>query len=73
MNYTFIIILFAITLLMSFKNFQKGKQYKKNKGYIDVYTKVLRGSEGAYEELNSYIEKENDPTLNIYQKYFYLY
>ena len=63
MNYTFIIILFVITLLMSFKNFQKGKQYKRNKGYIDVYTKVLRGSENAYEELSSYIEKESDPTL----------
>ena len=63
MNYFFIIILFAITLLMSFKNIKRAKEYKKSRGYNEAYSKVLRNDEGAYEELVSYIEKEEDPIL----------
>ena len=63
MNYTFIIILFVITLLMSFKNIKKAREYKKSKGYNDAYSRILRNEEGAYDELVSYIEKEEDPIL----------
>ena len=63
MNYFFIIILFAITLLMSFKNIKKANEYKKSRGYNEAYSKVLRNDEGAYDELVSYIEKEEDLVL----------
>lgn len=64
MNYVILAILLVLTLLMSYKNFKRIGQYKKDKTYIDLYTKVLRGEDSVHDELNSYIESENDSCLN---------
>lgn len=64
MNVAMLIILIALTILMSIQNFKRVKQYRKDKAYVDLYTKVLRGDESVHEELDKYIGSETDPCLN---------
>lgn len=63
MNLLFLILLIAITIMMFTKNFKKAGQYRKDKTYIDIYTKILKQEEGAYDELISYLNTETDLCL----------
>ncbi len=63
MQIIFLIVLIVLTVLMSINNFKKVGQYRKDKTYIDIYTKILKNEENAYDELVSYIEKESDVCL----------
>lgn len=64
MNIVMLVVLIILTIIMSMQNFKRIKQYKKDKTYIDLYTKVLKGEENVDEELKKYIENESDPCLN---------
>lgn len=63
MDLIFLVILIALTILMFSKNFKKAGQYRKDKTYIDIYTKILKNEEGAYDELVSYLGSETDTCL----------
>lgn len=63
MDLIFLVILIALTISMFSKNFKKAGQYRKDKTYIDIYTKILKNEEGAYDELVSYLGSETDTCL----------
>lgn len=63
MDLIFLVILIALTISMFSKNFKKAGQYRKDKTYIDIYTKILKEEEGAYDELVSYLGSEADACL----------
>lgn len=63
MDLIFLVILIALTISMFSKNFKKAGQYRKDKTYIDIYTKILKEEEGAYDELVSYLGSETDACL----------
>ena len=63
MDLIFLVILIALTISMFSKNFKKAGQYRKDKTYIDIYTKILKNEEGAYDELVSYLGTETDACL----------
>lgn len=63
MDLIFLVILIALTISMFSKNFKKAGQYRKDKTYIDIYTKILKEEEGAYDELVSYLGTETDACL----------
>lgn len=63
MQMIFLVVLIVLTVMMSINNFKKVGQYRKDKTYIDIYTKILKNEEGAYEELVSYINTEADVCL----------
>lgn len=63
MDSIFLVILIALTISMFSKNFKKAGQYRKDKTYIDIYTKILKNEEGAYDELVSYLGSETDTCL----------
>ena len=63
MDLIFLVILIALTISMFSKNFKKAGQYRKDKTYIDIYTKILKNEEGAYDELVSYLGSETDACL----------
>ena len=63
MDLLFLVILIALTISMFSKNFKKAGQYRKDKTYIDIYTKILKNEEGAYDELVSYLGSETDACL----------
>lgn len=63
MDLIFLVILIALTISMFSKNFKKAGQYRKDKAYIDIYTKILKNEEGAYDELVSYLGSETDACL----------
>lgn len=63
MDLIFLVILIALTISMFSKNFKKAGQYRKDKTYIDIYTKILKEEEGAYDELVSYLGSETDTCL----------
>lgn len=73
MNSIFLLILIAITVFMMVNNFKRMKQYRKDKTYIELYTKVLKDQEGSYDELVAYIDKEEDPCLKAKSKLIKLY
>ena len=63
MDLIFLVILIVLTISMFSKNFKKAGQYRKDKTYIDIYTKILKNEEGAYDELVSYLGTETDACL----------
>lgn len=63
MDLIFLVILIVLTISMFSKNFKKAGQYRKDKTYIDIYTKILKNEEGAYDELVSYLGSETDACL----------
>ena len=63
MDLIFLVILIVLTISMFSKNFKKAGQYRKDKTYIDIYTKILKNEEGAYDELVSYLGTETDTCL----------
>ena len=63
MDLIFLVILIALTISMFSKNFKKAGQYRKDKTYIDIYTKILKNEEGAYDGLVSYLGSETDTCL----------
>ena len=63
MDLIFLVILIALTISMFSKNFKKAGQYRKDKTYIDIYTKILKNEEGAYDGLVSYLGSETDSCL----------
>ena len=63
MDLIFLVILIALTISMFSKNFKKAGQYRKDKTYIDIYTKILKNEEGAYDGLVSYLGNETDTCL----------
>lgn len=63
MDLIFLVILIVLTISMFSKNFKKAGQYRKDKTYIDIYTKILKNEEGAYDELVSYLGSETDSCL----------
>lgn len=63
MQIIFLVVLIVLTVMMSYNNFKKVGQYRKDKTYIDIYTKILKKQEGAYEELVNYISSETDICL----------
>ena len=73
MNSIFLLILIAITVFMMVNNFKRMKQYRKDKTYIELYTKVLKDTDGSYDELVAYIDKEEDPCLRAKSKLIKLY
>ncbi len=73
MNSLFLIILVVITIFMTANNFKRMKQYRKDKTYIELYTKVLKETEGSYDELVAYINSEEDVCLKAKSKLIKLY
>ena len=63
MQMIFFVILIVLTVVMSINNFKKVGQYRKDKTYIDIYTKILKNDDNAYDELVSYISTETDVCL----------
>ena len=63
MQMIFLVVLIVLTVLMSINNFKKVGQYRKDKTYIDIYTKILKNEDNAYDELVSYIGNESDACL----------
>lgn len=64
LNIVMLVGLVILTVIMTIKNFKRINEYKKDKSYIDLYTKVLRGQEEVHEELKKYIAQEKDACLN---------
>ncbi len=73
MNALFLIILVVITIFMTANNFKRMKQYRKDKTYIELYTKVLKNTDGSYDELVTYIDGEQDTCLKAKSKLIKLY
>lgn len=63
MQMIFLVVLIVLTVVMSINNFKKVGQYRKDKTYIDIYTKILKNEDNAYDELVSYIGNESDACL----------
>ena len=63
MQMIFLVVLIVLTVVMSINNFKKVGQYRKDKTYIDIYTKILKNEDNAYDELVSYIDGESDACL----------
>ena len=63
MQMIFLVVLIVLTVVMSINNFKKVGQYRKDKTYIDIYTKILKNEDNAYDELVSYIGGESDACL----------
>ena len=63
MQMIFLVVLIILTVLMSINNFKKVGQYRKDKTYIDIYTKILKNEDNAYDELINYIGTETDACL----------
>ena len=63
MQMIFLVVLIVLTVLMSINNFKKVGQYRKDKTYIDIYTKILKNEDNAYDDLVSYISTETDACL----------
>ena len=73
MNTVLLLVLIVLTILMSMNNIKRLKQYRKDKTYIDIYTKILRDTDGAYDELVNYIGSENDACLKTKSELIKLY
>ncbi len=73
MNTILLLVLIVLTILMSMNNIKRLKQYRKDKTYIDIYTKILRDTDGAYDELVNYIGSENDACLKTKSELIKLY
>ncbi len=73
MNTILLLVLIVLTILMSMNNIKRLKQYRKDKTYIDIYTKILRDTDGAYDELVNYIGSENDTCLKTKSELIKLY
>lgn len=73
MNTVLLLVLIVLTILMSMNNIKRLKQYRKDKTYIDIYTKILRDTDGAYDELVNYIGSENDTCLKTKSELIKLY
>ena len=73
MNTILLLVLIVLTILMSMNNIKRLKQYRKDKTYIDIYTKILRNTDGAYDELVNYIGSENDACLKTKSELIKLY
>ncbi|MBQ1477613.1 MAG: hypothetical protein IIZ33_05665 [Erysipelotrichaceae bacterium] len=58
MNAFIYIILFAMVIMMSLKNFKMMGRYKHNKDYIAAYQGLLKGEDGNYQAICDYIGKE---------------
>lgn len=63
MQMMFLVVLIVLTVMMSINNFKKVGQYRKDKTYIDIYTKILKNEDNAYDELVGYINNETDICL----------
>lgn len=63
MNPLFLFVLIIMIIMMLRNNIKRAKTLKRDQGYVGTYSKLLRGEEGAAEELDSYVASESDPQL----------
>ena len=61
MNKIFYILMFAMLLYMSLRNFKLASRYKHNKDYIKTYESLLKNEEGAYDAILEFMGKEESP------------